>query len=74
MLPYVYHFHCLQAEGLLAAIPGHRPGEEECAPPPNPVRDSMSIEMGIVIHHGRGVDYACTEAKNEPLRNGVTVL
>jgi len=54
----------LQAEGLLAVSSGQRPGEE--VPPPNPVRDSMSIETGIMFNIGRGVGWVCTEAMDVP--------
>ena len=48
-------------------------GKKGCAPSPNPVRDSMSVEVGIVMHHGRGTGVVYTEEVNVSPRNGVAV-
>ena len=63
----------MQAVGLLAASPEHRPGGE-MRTSPNPVRDSMSVELGNVIHYGRGAGGVCTEVVNVPPRNGVAKI
>lgn len=50
---------------------GNALGKRGCTPPPNPARDSMSIEIGNVIHHSRGVGDVCAAAHTLPPRNGV---